>query len=173
MDSDWWLSILVVLIHGTLVYWGILWTLVVGLLSKILSMISSLDVQSLTQKINTFLINVCACAKIPFRCLLVWEFDTHCCIPIAESINKMVIWIFFVSICIHFDTNSTVTCGMTHWCSHSYASSKLVLSCLLIVSFQHVEILTITTSHMHNSFNIKNRQNDYSLFLTCNDLPWT
>jgi len=29
-----------------------------------------------------------------------------------------------------------------------------------------------TTSDVHSSFNVEDRQNYYSLLLTCNNLPW-
>jgi len=81
--------------------------------------------------------------------------------------------IFFVSIHIYIENINNITPhAMSHWANSSHGSNKLVPSCLFTVSFSCLENSTTTTSNVCNSFNTENMQNNYSLFLTCNDLPW-
>lgn len=128
--------------------WDILWTVVVGLLSTISSMTSSLSTavyctgcsvvgfrnSPFSRKYLCTWENTCQSCVHWFGSCLVFS-GTCCCIPITDSINN----ILFVSTNVHFE----------NMFSYNYASSEHVPNCLLIVSYSCLEILTLTTSYVH------------------------
>jgi hypothetical protein len=134
-----------------------------------------LDAQLLSSEIHLFLVNTCACMKtltnqvfpnvgiishILGQFLLCSHHRIHKQNGYLHILHKYTCTFYKYQ---HDNKTQCIT----------LVSNELVPCSLVLVSYPHSDILTVTTSKVHYCFNTRNRQNYYSSLLTCNDLPWT